>query len=188
MYFYNTGYGQLLSGYIGFPWLNASMSLLTSDTADQDLYVSFTHRELPPTVLVAMGLYNNTQFSGGNPNSSMPLDQINYNRAWVSSYILPFLSNIAIERMNCSARSSTYGDAGETPYYRVLVNDSPQTLPGCFDGPDESCSSNGLSQWLSERGAMFGGYSAACNTTGEYSNSTDIVTFYQNGGNGSTVG
>ncbi|KAJ9494357.1 hypothetical protein H2202_010140 [Exophiala xenobiotica] len=189
-YFYNTGYGQPVSGYIGFPWMNTTMSLLSSDGGpnSQDIYISFTHRELPPTVLVAMGLFNNTEFVGGNPNNSMPLDRINYSRAWVSSYILPFLTNIAIERMNCSARSGTYGDAGSSPYYRVLVNDSPQTLPSCYDGPDESCSSQGLSSWLADRAAMFGGYSTACNTSSEYKNSTDFVNFYQDGGNGSFVG
>lgn len=193
MYFYNTGYGQPVAGYIGFPWLNATMALLSStsnDSASQDIYVSFTHRELPPTVLVAMGLFNNSDFIGGNPNNSMPLDRINYNRAWVSSNILPFLTNIAIERMDCSARSSTWGDvsSGNSTYYRVLINDSPQILPGCYDGPNESCSSAGLADWLAERAAMFGGYSAACNTTSKYQNSTDTVTFYQAGMNGSFVG
>ncbi|KIV84262.1 hypothetical protein PV11_00052 [Exophiala sideris] len=190
MYFYNTGYGQPVSGYIGFPWVNATMDLLASDDGadSQDIYVSFTHRELPPTVLVAMGLFNNSDFIGGNPNSSMPLDRINYNRAWVSSNILPYLTNIAIERMNCSARTSTFGDSGNSTYYRVLVNDSPQTLPGCYDGPDESCSSEGLSDWLAARAAMFGGYSNACNTSSDYSNSTDYVNFYQTDGNGSFVG
>ncbi|ETI24625.1 hypothetical protein G647_03994 [Cladophialophora carrionii CBS 160.54] len=193
MYFYNTGYGQPVSGSIALPWVNATMGLLQSDDdgpSSQDIYVSFTHREFPPTVLVAMGLFNNSDFIGGNPNASMPLDRINYNRAWVSSYILPFLTNIAIERMNCSARSNTYGDliGGDSTYYRVLVNDAPQTLPGCSDGPDESCSSSGLTDWLVERAAVFAGYSAACNTSSEYKNSTDQVTFYQNSDNGSFVG
>ncbi|KAK5092267.1 hypothetical protein LTR24_005404 [Lithohypha guttulata] len=82
MYHYNTGYGNPLSGVIGLPWLNSTMNLLTSPSPSpsQDLYISFTHRELPPTVLVAMGLFNNTQFSAPAPagaaiNSSMPLTQ-----------------------------------------------------------------------------------------------------------------
>ena len=193
MYFYNTGYGQPVSGNIGFPWVNATMGLLASNdnsSTSQDIYVSFTHRELPPTVMVAMGLFNNSDFIGGNPNKSMPLDRVNYNRAWVSSYILPFLTNVAIERMDCSARSGTYGDVsgGASTYYRVLVNDSPQTLPGCSDGPNESCSSESLASWLADRAAIFGGYSAACGTSSDYKNSTDVVSFYQKGGNGSFVG
>lgn len=182
-YHYNTGYGNPTSGVIGFPWLNASINLLTADQAEQDLYISFTHRELPPTVLVAMGLFNNSQFSGADTvNATMPTNQINYNRAWVSSYILPFLTNIGIERMNCSTR----GNSDASIYYRVLVNGSPQSLPGCTDGPLESCSASGLQDFLDDRAALFGGYSEKCNVT--YSNSTDVLTIYTGSDNGTTVG
>ncbi|KAJ9654318.1 hypothetical protein H2198_006616 [Neophaeococcomyces mojaviensis] len=191
MYHYNTGYGNPISGVVGFPWLNATMNLLTSSSASQDLYISFTHRELPPTVLVAMGLFNNTQFSTASSiNNTMPLKQINYNRAWVSSYILPFLSNIAIERMDCSqnyyVKSGASNPNSGSTYYRVLVNNAPQTLPDCHDGPSESCSAGALQAYLSERAAMFEGYSQKCNQS--YSNSTDYVTFYTNQDNGTMVG
>ncbi|PWY85888.1 phosphoglycerate mutase-like protein [Aspergillus sclerotioniger CBS 115572] len=64
MYFHNTGYGRPLSPVLGFPWVNASYSLLASNTSDQDIYVSFTHREVPPTVVTALGLFNNSAYSG----------------------------------------------------------------------------------------------------------------------------
>jgi len=205
MYHYNTGYGNPLSGVIGLPWLNSTMNLLTSpfpSAPDQDLYISFTHRELPPTVLVAMGLFNNTQFSAPAPagtdinsssSSSMPLTQINYNRAWRSSSILPFLTNIAIEKMDCSAnfyvkQTQTQSEIPSPTYYRVLVNNSPQTLPSCHDGPAESCSSANLQTWLMGRAALFEGFSERCNVS--YGNSTDQVSFYTDGrgGNGTAVG
>ncbi|PQE11424.1 hypothetical protein CJF31_00001227 [Rutstroemia sp. NJR-2017a BVV2] len=110
-YFYNTGYGNQASGAIGFPWVNATFNTLmttqnnnSNATDDQDLYISFTHRELPPTVLVAMGLFNNSAYSGANNiNGTMPLNTINYGRAWKSSAILPFLTNIALI-FNCFFR------------------------------------------------------------------------------------
>jgi hypothetical protein len=44
---------------------------------DQDIYISFTHRELLPTVLVAMGLFNSSGFAGSNDvNGTTPLDQV----------------------------------------------------------------------------------------------------------------
>lgn len=194
MYHYNTGYGNPISGVIGFPWLNETMNLLSSSSnttnstdSSQDIYISFTHRELPPTVLVAMGLFNNSQFSGSNNvNDTMPLNQINYNRAWISSYILPFLTNIAIEKMDCSSNYYVQQQGNGSTYYRVLVNQSPQTLPGCFDGPNESCSEAGLETFMSERAAMFEGYSEKCGV--DYKNSTDTVSFYTNGNNGTSVG
>ncbi len=61
-YHYNVGYGNDISGIIGFPWVNATLDLLLAQRGPptyRTLYVIFTHRELPPTVLVAMGLFNN---------------------------------------------------------------------------------------------------------------------------------
>lgn len=192
MYHYNTGYGNPISGVIGFPWLNETMGLLASESESEDMYISFTHRELPPTVLVAMGLFNNTQFSVASAiNDTMPLNQINYDRAWKSSFILPFLTNVAIERMDCS--KNYYLTAGgyntsDTTFYRVLLNNSPQTLPDCHDGPSESCSASGLQTYLTDRAALFEGFSERCNVS--YSNSTDDVSFYTDSslGNGTTVG
>jgi acid phosphatase len=174
MYFQNTGYGNAISGVLGLPWLNATANLLLApnSSASQDLYISFTHRELPPTVLVSMGLFNNSAFSSSNDvNATMPVDTINHRRAWQSSRIMPFLTNIAVERLQCDS----FGfDAGE--YYRVLVNQSPQPLPGCVDGPGESCSKEGFGSYLSHRQDMFGGYSEKCGV--KYSNSTNILGIY----------
>ncbi|KHN98480.1 Histidine acid phosphatase, eukaryotic [Metarhizium album ARSEF 1941] len=195
-YHYNTGYGSPYAGAIGFPWVNTTLDLLSADTSAQDLYISFTHRELPPTALVALGLFNNSIFSGGSDvNATMPLDQINYNRAWVSSRILPFLTNIAIERMNCTSNQtvstaqnkngSSSSPASASTYYRVLLNRSPQVLPGCFDGPGQSCSSKGLQTFMQQRADMFRNYTSVCGNT--YGNSTDSVTFYTDSNNGTSV-
>ncbi|KAM0425975.1 hypothetical protein ACHAPT_008914 [Fusarium lateritium] len=176
-YHYNVGYGNQVSGYVGLPWFNATADLLfNKESDDQDLYVSFTHRELPPMVLVAMGLFNNSQF-GGSPsqiNDTMPLSRINYRRAWKSSHVLPFLSNIAIERLNCTG---SYGyDDGE--YYRVLVNSAPQPLPDCADGPGTSCARSGFEDYLQDRVDMFTGFSDKCGV--DYKNTTDILSIYHN--------
>ncbi|EKD19130.1 repressible acid phosphatase [Drepanopeziza brunnea f. sp. 'multigermtubi' MB_m1] len=179
MYHYNAGYGNPLSGAIGFPWVNATFNALMStqdkmsnDTTDQDLYISFTHRQHPPTVLVALGLFNNSAFSGANNiNGTMPTDRINHRRAWKSSHILPFLTNVAIEKMACDSFSFDRGN-----YYRVLVNDSPQSLDGCSDGPGESCRESDLTNWLAERATIAGDYGTTCQVA--YSNSTDILSIY----------
>jgi acid phosphatase len=172
-YHYNVGYGNPASGYIGLPWFEAIAGKLMADTAPQDLLVSFTHRELPPVVAVAMGLFNNSDFgiAPGKINESMPLDRINYRRAWKSSHLLPFLGNIAIERLNCSSPGFDSGD-----YYRVLVNSAPQELPVCNDGPGTSCSSAGFKGYVNERKALFNGFSEHCSV--KYTNSTDTLSIY----------
>lgn len=171
-YFYNTGYGNEISGVIGFPWLNATAQQLLAGNSTQDLYVSFTHRELPPTVAVALGIFNNTELAGAaNINATMPLTKQNYHRAWKSSRILPFLTNIAIERMECDS----YGFPAGT-YVRVLVNKDPQQLE-CAVGPGDSCSEGSFEEFVQQRGEMFGGYTEKCAPT-KYDNSTDVLTIY----------
>lgn len=171
-YHYNSGYGSPIAGALGFPWLNATASSLLAEDG-QDIYVSFTHRELPPTVIVAMGLYNNSAFSGSNDiNATMPLTTQNYQRVWRSSHILPFLTNIAIERMKCDS----YGFAVDE-YVRVLVNQGTQPLPGCAGGPGETCTTARFEEWVRERGELFGGFSEKCGV--EYTNSTDTLSIYR---------
>lgn len=173
-YHFNSGYGNPISGYLGFPWLNATADVLLAEDAEQDFYVSFTHRELPPTVAVAMGLFNNSAYTGTNDtNATMPLNVQNYGRVWRSSHIIPFLGNIAIEKMECDS----YGyDAGD--YFRVLVNRNPQQMPDCIDGPGESCSRERFEEFIGERAEMFNGYTEACEP--DYNNSTDVLSIFNN--------
>lgn len=188
-YHYNVGYGNEVAGNIGLPWFNATAGLLMSEIDDpdvQDLYVSFTHRELPPTVLVAMGLFNNSAYGGSEAtiNDTMPSDRINHRRAWRSSHVLPFMTNIAVERLNCTG---SYGfDDGD--YYRVLVNNAPQQMPDCGDGPGTTCSRAGFETYLSDRVDMLSGYSEKCGT--DYDNTTDVLSIYTDPGvgNGTVVG
>ncbi|VUC27894.1 unnamed protein product [Clonostachys rosea] len=187
-YHYNVGYGNNAAGYVGLPWFNATANLLLEEgDIEQDLYVSFTHRELPPMVLVAMGLFNNSEFGGSEStiNSTMPLDRINHARAWKSSNILPFLTNIAIERFNCT-NSFGYDDGD---YYRVLVNSSPQQLPDCNDGPATTCSKDAFQTYLQDRVNQFSGFSKNCGKGGDNS-TADLVSFYAEEvyGNGTLVG
>lgn len=172
-YFYNAGYANPISGVLGFPWVNATSNLLLQEESKQDIYASFTHRELPPTVIVALGLFNNSQYSGANdPNATMPLTTQNYNRVWRSSVILPFLTNIAMEKLSCDSYGYEAGD-----YFRVLVNQSPQQLPGCNDGPGVTCSKAMFQDFIGSRGEEFGGFTEKCQP--EYKNSTDVLTIFE---------
>ena len=172
MYHYNVGYGNGISGVLGFPWVNASASSLLANQSGQDLYVSFTHRELPPPVIVALGLYNNSEPAGSDDiNATMPLAKPNHGRVWKSSQILPFLTNIAIEKMSCDSYGYGVGD-----YIRVLVNQSPQPL-ACADGPGESCSTSAFQSFVESRGAMYGKYTEKCSP--DYTNSTDVLSIFE---------
>lgn len=107
-------------------------------------------------MLTALGLFNNSAYSGANDvNATMP-----------------FLTNIAIEKMVCD--SYGYDDG---VYYRVLVNEGPQPLVGCRDGPGESCSEEAFGRFVQQRGEWYGDFGKACGV--DYENSTDVLSIYQ---------
>ncbi|RKF56541.1 Acid phosphatase PHO1 [Erysiphe neolycopersici] len=178
-YFYNSGYGSPLSGAIGFPWLNATVKTLMSDhdtqsdkVEDQDIFISFTHRQLIPMVLVSMGLFNNSAYSGSNKASStMPLNTINHQRVWKSSQIIPFMTDIGLEKLECDSH-----DFDKGIYYRVLLNNNPLSIPDCHDGPSESCKESSLAKWLLNRAKVVGDFDTTCKVN--YNNSSNILTIY----------
>ncbi|KAH8602496.1 histidine phosphatase superfamily [Bisporella sp. PMI_857] len=133
-YFYNTGYGNSISGAIGFPWVNATVNTLIA-------------------------------------TQTMPLDTINHRRAWISSNFLQFLTNIAIEKIKCDSFGFNAGI-----YFRVLVNDSLQTLDGCRSGLGGTCSEKAIDDLVAERAEAVGGFGAKCKV--DYSISTGMFSVY----------
>lgn len=77
----------------------------------------------PPFIVTALGLFNTS-------NASMPTTRINYERAWKTSEILPFLANVGLERMECNA--TAIGNNTNGTYIRTLVNSATIPLPGTF--------------------------------------------------------
>ena len=162
-YYYEFGYGNNLSPSLGMPWLVASSDLLHSHpsskkTKDQDIYIAVAHREMPPLILSALGLYNDSQHSDLiNPNVTFPFDEINYHRVWKSSEIVPFLGHIVLERFDCSSKTNSNGS-----FIRVLVNESPKPLPGCDSGPGASCPFDQYMDYVKDRDDLFDDFSKAC--------------------------
>ncbi|TFK49041.1 phosphoglycerate mutase-like protein [Heliocybe sulcata] len=177
MYFYSIGYGNPIGPQLGMPWLRASFDILqsnsTSSTFNQSLYVSFSHREEPPLVLTALGLFNNSEYYQSlDVNSTMPTDEINYARVWKTSEILPFLGHVGLERLECS------GNQGNGTYVRALVNSAPIPIPNCQDGPGSSCAIDAFGQYMSERAALYGDFVGACGINDTLTNRTDLLGIY----------
>ncbi|KAK4048221.1 hypothetical protein OIV83_004926 [Microbotryomycetes sp. JL201] len=193
-YWYQVGYGAKYSPFLGVQWLNSTTHLLTSvgapshnlgETLDlkagkdklptprlppgeqheQLLGVYFTHREEPPLVLTALGLWNETA-----PNPFKMEDK----RLWVTSHLLPFLGHVALERLDCSNRStetllSTEYDveldleddqdglaSQQQGFVRVIVNGAVQKLDHCKDGPGGSCEIAKFEKFVAERVRLYG--------------------------------
>ncbi|KAI0675650.1 phosphoglycerate mutase-like protein [Trametes maxima] len=197
MYFYSLGYGNPIAPQLGLPWVRSALDILSANTTSpspspypQPLYFSFSHREEPPLVLTALGLFNNSAYYPTlNVNATMPTDRINHRRAWRTSEILPFLGHVGIERLQCAGGVNATLDAaaggagaedGEQngAFVRVLVNGAPIPLPACQDGPGESCALGAFAAYVRERVARYGDFVGACGINDTVANRTDLLSIY----------
>jgi hypothetical protein len=146
-YAYMVGPLNPLSPYLGFPWLQTQTELFAhidkhstpggAWPQNQRLFLSFTHREVPPFVATALGLFN----SSSNAAEQFPTDHINWTRAWRMSDLIPFLGHVGMEKMTCD-RGGALADgkgSGNKEYVRFIANTAPRPIPACQSGPGASC-------------------------------------------------
>jgi len=145
-YAYMVGPLNPLSSYLGFPWLHAQADLFHHIDKHgtpgygwpdkQRFFLSFTHREVPPFIATALGLFN----SSSNAAEQFPTDHINWTRAWRMSDLIPFLGHVGMEKMTCT-QGAISGD-GANDYIRFIANTAPRPIPNCQSGPGASCPFN----------------------------------------------
>lgn len=140
-YAYMVGPLNKLSPYLGFPWLQSQLSLLDAQDGSpaldswpkgQRFFMSFTHREVPPFVATALGIFN----SSSNAREEFPTDRVNWARAWRMSDLIPFLGHVGMEKITCDTKR------GEEDFIRFVANQAPRPLPHCQSGPGASCPFN----------------------------------------------
>lgn len=141
-------------------------------------------------MVTALGLFDDTPLSGGNVDDAFPLDRINYNRAWKTSDIFPFLGHVGIESISCRKKGSSSRSAtGEThtsaktsessQFVRILVNSAVMPLPSCAEddvGPGGSCSQASFERFVEDRVAKYGDFKHVCGKTHGH----NAITFYAN--------
>ncbi|CAM2726038.1 unnamed protein product [Rotaria socialis] len=154
------------------PWVVATSDLLAhAKTNDQRLYISVAHRQIPPLIVTALGLFNDSEYlRTSNVNPVLPLDKINYQRAWKTSNFISFLSQIALERLNC--KSAAYNGS----YVRILVNSVPKPLPGCVSGPSDSCPLQQYRDYVKQRNKQYESFTKVCGVKNK--KAPDAMTFF----------
>lgn len=141
-YAYMVGPLNPLSPYLGFPWLQAQLELLDDIRSestirkgwpkDQRFFLGFTHREVPPFVATALGIFNSSSPSV----EEFPTDRINWVRAWKMSDLIPFLGHVGMEKITCDGSS---GSRPKQDFIRFVANTAPRPIPYCQSGPGASC-------------------------------------------------
>ncbi|KAI0824475.1 phosphoglycerate mutase-like protein [Trametes gibbosa] len=95
---------------------------------DQSLYVDATHEVVVLNVITALNL---TNFAVDGP---LPTDHIPPNRAFKTSHLAPFATNVQFQLLSCASSPD--------PQIRIIINDGvvPLTgLLGCPVSPDGTC-------------------------------------------------
>jgi hypothetical protein len=162
-YSYMVGHGNPLSPYLGFPWLNTTAELfsklptLSEHDNGQRFFLSFTHREVPPFIATALGLFN----SSNSQAEEFPLDRVNWARSWRMAELIPFLGHIGIEKLRCT-RSGGDGTGDEKDFVRIIANGSPRPIPACQDGPGASCGAEGFVALVKRGMEEYGDFNGIC--------------------------
>lgn len=159
------GPGNPLSPYLGFPWLNVTGTLFSrlnsnkSNPEDdgQRFFVSFTHREVPPFLATALGIFN----SSSTAAEVFPTDRINFARSWKMAELIPFLGHIGMEKMTCDASS---GAPAGTEFVRVIANSAPRPIPACQQGPGASCALHDFLDFVNANLETYGDFERVCRT------------------------
>ncbi|KAF8849019.1 histidine acid phosphatase-like protein [Acephala macrosclerotiorum] len=162
------GHGNPLSPYLGFPWLNTTSQLMSKfytarhtdskipDDDGQRFFLAFTHREVPPFIATALGLFNSSNAYA----EEFPTDHINWSRSWKMAELIPFLGHVGIEKLTCNTVSMDPED--DLEYVRIIANSAPRPIPSCADGPGASCNFDQFTEIVRRGMEIYGDFDGAC--------------------------
>jgi len=165
-----------LSKYLGFPWLLSQTKILAAahenETMDLDeglgwprdqrLFFYFTHREVPPFVATALGIFNSSSHEGYD---EFPTTHVNHARAWKMADLIPFLGHVGMEKMTCKQPGVTEDGElyeEESEYIRFIANTAPRPLPLCQSGPGASCPWEEFKSIVKEGAERYGDFDGVC--------------------------
>ncbi|KAI9172779.1 Acid phosphatase PHO1 [Paramyrothecium foliicola] len=172
-YAYMVGPLNPLSSYLGFPWLSSQSTLFdaidgnTEDAgnrtdgwpSEQRLFFYFTHREVPPFVATALGIFNSSSAEGYD---EFPTSHVNHVRAWRMSDLIPFLGHVGMEKMVCEMPGIKGGKSEREEFVRFIANTAPRPLPLCQDGPGASCSFKEFKKIVEAGAEKFADFDGVC--------------------------
>lgn len=164
-----------LSNYLGFPWLHSQSKLFdnidkNSDLIDdeslgsgwpkeQRLFFYFTHREVPPFVATALGIFNSSSHEGYD---EFPTTHVNHVRAWKMSDLIPFLGHVGMEKMTCKRPDTKDGSGDGEEFIRFIANTAPRPLPLCQNGPGASCPFKEFKKIVAAGMEKYGDFDGVC--------------------------
>lgn len=118
LHFYRAGPGNKFSRPMGWLYLNATADLL-QNTSSRDVYFSFVHDGDIVPLLAALRIFDEPG------KQELPSDQLQLERHWKTSDVVPMGGRILFERIACNG-----SDTMPERYVRLSVNEGIIHLPG----------------------------------------------------------
>lgn len=158
---------------MGWLWLNATATLLAAGPEEAGpLFFSFVHDGDVVPMVAALDLFPD--------EAELPVTGVWEGRRWRTSSVVPMGGRVIFERLACGglaasgSESSSVGKGEEELFVRINVNDGVVALPGCRDGPGESCPLDRFLAIVKRRGEEVGDFREVC---GLGADAADRITF-----------
>ncbi|CAI5757445.1 unnamed protein product [Candida verbasci] len=154
--YYSHSFGNSLAQTVGSVPVNASLTLLKDDSADNKIWLSFTHDTDIDLYGSALGLFE--------PKDPLPYNRIVFDRTYQHANLVPQMSQWVLEKLQCS---------NET-FVRYIVNDAVIPIEGIATGPGFSSPLKDYEDYINKR-LQGKNYIEQCNVP---SNVSQSLTFY----------
>ena len=157
---------------MGWLWLNATANLLAAGPEEAGpLFFSFVHDGNVVPMVAALELFRDEE--------ELPVTRVWEGRKWRTSSIVPMGGRVLFEWLACEVSAPSYPSSAfekndEEVFVRINVNDGIVALPGCRDGPGESCALDRFLEIVKGRGEVVGDFREVC---GLGPDAADRITF-----------
>lgn len=168
-YFYGVGPGTELEKTMMTPFLDALMGLFAQGPGVKGMGFDGGEFDVPRIVMVFLndGQLNQLVTASGVMDGQSDLDPKDKddNRIWIASRFTSMRGTIAFERMTCSTTCKNSGLEKNGTFVRIQLNDAVYRLPGCHNGPGQSCALEKYREYVSKNFASEGDFVTNCNVT-----------------------
>ncbi|CAK9440213.1 uncharacterized protein LODBEIA_P43130 [Lodderomyces beijingensis] len=154
--YYSNGPGNNYTRLIGSVLLNASLALLKDESAQNKIWLSFSHDTDLENYHSALGLIK--------PKEDLPTSYIPFPHNYLHSAIVPQGARIYTEKFKC----------GKDSFVRYVINDAVIPIESCASGPGFSCKFDDFEQYINKRIGDVK-YTAQCGTN---SSTPQQLSFY----------
>ncbi|KAL0578349.1 hypothetical protein V5O48_003664 [Marasmius crinis-equi] len=222
LYYYSVGPGNPIAAATGYPWVKAVSDLFAvgpgktvgnGTLVPPPLIMAFTHDTNLPPIIAALGLWNSSTTPDHEEETIYPLPVDRRvddpRRMFRSSYLVPYLGNIALERMSCDVGGPTTAEqqrlgvlhqanvlggtvegakTGSTEVFvRIRADNAPILIPGCASGPGSTCPLEQFLEYVNgPRKDASGDFVEKCGLVG-VEGATSDVKFLTTSGDGESI-